>query len=37
MMSLGINTGEELEVSADGIDEKAAVEGIDGFLSGKGA
>jgi len=37
MMSLGLITGEELEVSADGTDEKAAVEGIDGFLSGKGA
>ncbi len=37
MMSLGLNTGVELEVSADGADEKAAVEGIDGFLSGKGA
>ncbi len=37
MMSLGLSTGVELEVSADGADEKAAVEGIDVFLSGKGA
>ena len=37
MMSLGLNTGLELEVSADGEDEKAAVDGIDCFLSGKGA
>ena len=35
MMSLGLNVGEELEVSADGADEVAAVEGIDNFLSGK--
>jgi len=37
MMSLGLDTGLELEVSADGADEKAAVEGIVCFLSGKGA
>ena len=37
MMSLGLNTGLELEVSADGKDEEAAVAGIDCFLSGKGA
>lgn len=37
MMSLGLSTGEELEVSAEGKDEQAAVEGIDCFLSGKGA
>lgn len=35
MMSLGLNVGEELEVSADGADEAAAVDGIDNFLSGK--
>lgn len=35
MMSLGLNAGEELEVSADGADETAAVDGIDKFLSGK--
>ena len=34
MMSLGLNNGEELEVSADGDDEQAAVEGIENFLSG---
>ena len=35
MMSLGLNVGEELEVSAEGPDEEAAVIGIDNFLSGK--
>ncbi len=35
MMSLGLNVGEELEVSAEGADEEAAVNGIDLFLSGK--
>ena len=35
MMSLGLNVGEELEVSAEGTDEVAAVDGIDNFLSGK--
>ena len=34
MMSLGLNNGEELEVSAVGDDEQAAVEGIENFLSG---
>ena len=33
MMSLSLNNGDELEVAADGSDEKAAVEGIEGFLS----
>lgn len=33
MMSLGLNNGDELAVSAEGFDEKAAVEGIEGFLS----
>lgn len=35
MMSLGLNNGELLEVSAEGPDEQAAVDGIEGFLSGK--
>ena len=35
MMSLGLNEGEELEVVADGVDEKEAVAGIEAFLSGK--
>ncbi|MBQ4259867.1 MAG: HPr family phosphocarrier protein [Lachnospiraceae bacterium] len=35
MMSLGLNAGEELEVIADGADEKEAVSGIEAFLSGK--
>lgn len=37
MMSLGLNTGEELVVSADGKDEEAALTGIENFLSGKDA
>ncbi|MCM1189994.1 MAG: HPr family phosphocarrier protein [bacterium] len=37
MMSLGLDNGEELEVSADGADEQSAVEGIEHFLGGKGA
>lgn len=37
MMSLGLDTGEDLEVSADGKDEQAAVEGIESFLTGKAA
>lgn len=35
MMSLGLDNGEKLEVSAEGTDEQAAVEGIEEFLSGK--
>ena len=34
MMSLGLDNGEELVVSAEGTDEAEAVEGIDKFLSG---
>ena len=37
VMSLGLHAGEQLEVSAEGADEEAAIEGIDNFLSGKGA
>lgn len=37
MMSLGLESGEALMVSAEGTDEQAAVEGIEHFLSGKGA
>ena len=33
MMSLGLDNGEELVVSAEGADETEAVEGIDRFLS----
>ena len=33
MMSLGLTNGEELSVSAEGVDEEAAVEGISRFLS----
>lgn len=36
MMSLGLGNGEALNVSADGSDEDAAIEGIEAFLSGKG-
>ena len=34
MMSLGLASGEELTVTAEGMDEQAAVEGIEKFLSG---
>lgn len=37
MMSLGLDNGEQLEVSAEGADEQAAVDGIESFLSGKQA
>lgn len=37
MMTLGLDIGEELEVSADGTDEEEAIEGIQRFLSGKSA
>ena len=37
MMTLGLEIGEELEVSADGEDEEAAIEGIERFLSGRPA
>lgn len=37
MMTLGIDIGEEMEVSADGVDELDAIEGIERFLSGKEA
>lgn len=37
MMSLGLDNGEALTVSAEGADEKAAVEGIEHFLSGRSA
>ena len=35
MMSLGMANGEILNVSADGADEQAAMEGIENYLSGK--
>lgn len=34
MMTLGLNNGEELIVTADGDDEELAIENIDKFLSG---
>ena len=37
MMSLNLSSGDELEVSAEGFDEKAAVEGIEDFLSSQRA
>lgn len=33
MMSLGLDNGEALEVSAEGTDEEAAIAGIEKFLS----
>ena len=35
MMSLGLNAGEELVVSADGEDEQTAVDNIEKFLRGE--
>lgn len=35
MMTLGLDIGEELEVTADGDDEEEALEGIKRFLSGR--
>ena len=37
MMSLALNNGEVLTVSAEGADEDVAVEGIEAFLSSKEA
>lgn len=35
MMSLGMDSGETVTVSADGEDEAAAIDGIENFLSNK--
>ncbi|MCR4651190.1 MAG: HPr family phosphocarrier protein [Lachnospiraceae bacterium] len=35
MMSLGLDIGERVNVTADGVDEEAALEGINEYLSGK--
>ena len=35
MMSLGLNTGEEVNVIADGKDEEEAITSIEKFLSGQ--
>ena len=35
MMSLGLASGEQINVIADGKDEAAAIEGIEKFLSGR--
>ncbi|MBE5864333.1 MAG: HPr family phosphocarrier protein [Lachnospiraceae bacterium] len=35
MMTLALDNGETLEVSADGDDEQVAVSGIEHFLSGR--
>ncbi|MCR5716162.1 MAG: HPr family phosphocarrier protein [Lachnospiraceae bacterium] len=35
MMSLALDTGEEIVVAADGKDEKDAIDGIEKFLSDK--
>lgn len=35
MMTLGLNPGEKVTVSVDGEDEKAAIEQIENYLSGK--
>ena len=35
MMSLGLDTGDELTVVADGVDEAKAVDGVVKYLSGQ--
>ena len=35
MMSLGLASGEDITVTADGKDEEEAIEGIEKFLSGR--
>lgn len=35
MMTLGLNAGESIEISADGEDEDAAVQSIAGYLGGE--
>ena len=35
MMSLGLNTGEDVTVLVDGADEKEALENIEKYLSGE--
>lgn len=35
MMSLGLDSGDELAVTADGTDEQTAVDNIEKFLSGQ--
>lgn len=35
MMSLGLNTGEDVTVLVDGADEKEALESIEKYLSGE--
>ncbi len=35
MMTLGLSTGEEVVVSADGADEKEAIDNIERYLSSK--
>ena len=35
MMSLGLNTGEEVTVLVDGADEKEALDNIEKYLSGE--
>ncbi len=37
MMTLGLDMGEMLEITADGEDEEEAVEGIERFISGRTA
>lgn len=35
MMTLGLNAGEQVEVTVDGTDEDKAIEGIEKYLSGQ--
>jgi len=35
MMTLGLNAGESIEISADGKDEDAAIQALAGYLGGE--
>lgn len=35
MMSLGLDNGEKVTVETDGVDEEAAIAGLEAFLTGK--
>ncbi|MCR5594496.1 MAG: HPr family phosphocarrier protein [Lachnospiraceae bacterium] len=35
MMSMGMDVGEQITVSADGVDEEAALDGIEKYLLGE--
>lgn len=35
MMTLGLNVGESVDISAEGVDEEAAIAGIESYLTSK--